>query len=203
MVANGAQSVRIQLRAMQVVAAKVDGMVLVVAFDMGAGGVNMESAKVLGELLLLLRTDVFETLVTEDDDATLGYEQGKLVLLSISQFGQLDAADLGANAGCETSQRYAWVAEEMGFGLVSLETAVCEIERLRWWKYRCFVVHWQIRGIFVLKSQWSVAAIRANHGHCPNATYALMDFLVVSGSQANLPDVRLGLRDGLGLSRHF
>jgi hypothetical protein len=42
-------------------------------------------------------TNVFEVLVTEDDDAALGNEQSKLVLLDVGETRELKAANLGAD----------------------------------------------------------------------------------------------------------
>lgn len=46
---------------------------------------NMQRSEVSANRLLLLDTNVFEVLVTEDHNASLGDQQSKLILLHITQ----------------------------------------------------------------------------------------------------------------------
>ena len=55
---------------------------------------NMQTSIVFAELQPLLDADV---LVTEKDDTTLGYQQSQIVLLLVSQLGQLNAVHLGTD----------------------------------------------------------------------------------------------------------
>jgi hypothetical protein len=48
----------------------------------------------LAKFFLLCRTDVFEILIPEDHNTTFRNQQGKLVLLSIRELGQLQSFDL-------------------------------------------------------------------------------------------------------------
>jgi hypothetical protein len=105
-IADGSQLRRVSLRAVQVVASQVDIVVLEMAFDMSSCRLemtsqlrttirardksrpngtymNMQSAKVLRELLLLLGTYVLEILIAEDDDTSLRDKQSKFVLLGV------------------------------------------------------------------------------------------------------------------------
>lgn len=61
----------------------------------------METAKVLTEFLLLLRTNILEVLVPEHDNTALGYQQGELILLGVRQLRQLKACDLSTNTWCQ------------------------------------------------------------------------------------------------------
>jgi hypothetical protein len=79
---------------------------------------NMELAKVLGELLLPLCTDVFEVLIAEHDYTSLCNEQSKFVLLRICELGQLESANLSADARRQTGQRYAWIIQQVWFRFV-------------------------------------------------------------------------------------
>lgn len=47
--------------------------------------VDVQSSKILPELLLLLRSDVLEILAAEDDHSALSDQQSQLVLLSIAE----------------------------------------------------------------------------------------------------------------------
>lgn len=82
---------------------------------------NVQRPKVPPKLLLLLNTNVFEVLVPEDHDATLGNEKGQLVLLEVVELRELQAADLSTNDGSELGDLEVWVllgVEEIGLGLV-------------------------------------------------------------------------------------
>lgn len=50
---------------------------------------NVKSAKVGSEFLLLLWTDILEVLITEDHDSALCDEQGQLILLDVRELRQL------------------------------------------------------------------------------------------------------------------
>jgi len=102
---------------------------------------------------LFLDTDVFEVLVTEDDDTALGDEEGKLVLLDVAQLGELQAADLGADDGRELGCLDGGVRwrEEVGLGLVGDEAAVVELEGLEGRELGLFVVDREVGGVSVLR----------------------------------------------------
>jgi hypothetical protein len=53
--------------------------------DKGTAYVDMERAEVARKRLLFLDSNVLEVLVAEDNDASLGDEQRKLILLGIAQ----------------------------------------------------------------------------------------------------------------------
>jgi len=71
--------------------------------------VNVQPAKVLPELLLLLRTDVLEVLVTEDHHAPLRNQQCELSLLGISQLRELESADFSADSRRQASHHHIWI----------------------------------------------------------------------------------------------
>ena len=64
----------------------------------------VKPAKVLGELLLPLCTDILKVLIAEDDYAPLCNEQGKFVLLRIRKLRELDSTDLSTDTRCQTGQ---------------------------------------------------------------------------------------------------
>lgn len=61
----------------------------------------MKTAKVLTKFLLFLGSDVLEVLVAEHHDTSLGYQQGKLIFLSVCQLGQLYARNFSADTRCQ------------------------------------------------------------------------------------------------------
>lgn len=104
MKASGRQLGRALLRSVEIVRAKIDVVKLNMIFNMSTNRLgypyqqvkiskltqessymNMKSTKVLSELLLLLSTNIFEVLVSEDYNTSLGNKQGKFVFLDITE----------------------------------------------------------------------------------------------------------------------
>lgn len=91
---------------------------------------DVETAKVLAELLLLLGTNILEVLVTEDYNTTLGYQQGELVLLGVRELRQLQPGDLGADSGRQFCDLQARVVLEQKVWLcrIRVQPTVLEIK---------------------------------------------------------------------------
>lgn len=62
---------------------------------------NVQWSEMATEFLLLLYANVLEVLVSEDDDSSLGNEQGELVPLLLVELAELLAADFRSNDGCQ------------------------------------------------------------------------------------------------------
>lgn len=58
---------------------------------------NVKRPKVPAKLFLLLDANVFEVLIAENDDASLGDEESQLVLLDVVELTQLKTPDFGSN----------------------------------------------------------------------------------------------------------
>lgn len=84
----------------------------------------------MAELLLLLRANVLEVLVSEDYHATLGYEPGKLVLLSVGQLRKLETRDLGPHTRRQLGHLQAGVVlvQEVRLCGIRIETTILEFE---------------------------------------------------------------------------
>ncbi len=124
----------------------------------GCGGetdVDVQRAKVAAELLLLLKANVLEVLVAEDDDAALGDEQGELVTLLVVELRELQAADLGADDRGQLGHLEVLVVlgEEVGFLLLGDEAAVVELEGLEGREGGRLVVDGEVLGVFVLSGK--------------------------------------------------
>lgn len=90
----------------------------------------METAKVLAEFLLLLRSDILEVLVTKDDNTTLGYQQCELILLGVRQPRKLKASDFGADTGCQFGGFHVRVVlgQKIWLCRIRVETTVLEFK---------------------------------------------------------------------------
>jgi hypothetical protein len=82
--------------------------------------VNLDFAKVLSQLELLLRAEV---LVTEEHDAALGDQKREFVSLLVGQVFELQADDLGADV-CSQVLDFFGGGEEGGFVLVGARAGV-------------------------------------------------------------------------------
>lgn len=113
---------------------------------------NVQRPKVPPKLLLPLNPNVLEVLVAEDHHAPLGDEQRELVLLRIAELRELQAADLGADDGCELGylQGRVFSRQEVWLGLVGCSAAVREGEGLQGREVRLGVVDGEVGGVFVL-----------------------------------------------------
>lgn len=112
----------------------------------------VETAKVLAKLLLLLRTNVLEVLVTEDYNTTLGYQQGELVLLGVRELGQLQPGDFGADSGRQLGDLQAGVilGQKVRLCRIRVQPAVLEIKELGGRELGGGVVNREICSIFGL-----------------------------------------------------
>lgn len=88
--------------------------------------VNLDQAKPLAQLLLLLRRQV---LVAEEHDAALGDEQGELVPLVGREVLELDALDLGADVGGEVGH-LGRGGEQVLLALVGARAGIDVVPRL-------------------------------------------------------------------------
>lgn len=113
---------------------------------------HMQPAKVPAKLLLPLHTNVLEVLAPEHHDAPFGNQQRELVLLLVRQLGELEAGDLGADAGGQLRDLDVGVVqpEDMRLGFVGEETAVGELEGLGGWECGGFVVDREVVRVLVL-----------------------------------------------------
>lgn len=115
---------------------------------------DMQWAKVAAKFLLLLNTNVFKILVTENNDTALSNQEGQLVFLQVIQLRQLEATDLSPNNRCDLGNTNVGTVfrEEIGLGLIRNQSTVVELEWLERWKCGCLIVHREISAIFVLAS---------------------------------------------------
>jgi hypothetical protein len=81
---------------------------------------NVEPAKVLAKLLLLLDSDILEVLTPKHNHPPFGNQQRQLVLLIVRQLGELKTGDLRSNSGSELRDFDVWIAqpEKMRLGFV-------------------------------------------------------------------------------------
>lgn len=114
---------------------------------------DVERAKVPCKGLLLLNADVLEVLVPEHDDAALGQQERKLVLLEVVQLRELQAADLGADSRSNLGHLEVGVArgEQVGLLLVGEQAAVDKVERLQRRERGLLIVDREIVDVFVLE----------------------------------------------------
>ena len=113
---------------------------------------DVERTKVARKLLLLLDANILEVLAAEDDDASLGNEQGQLVLLRVAQLRELQTPDLGADARRQVRHAQAGDGrrQQVRFSLVSGQTAVGKLERLEGGECCLLIVDRKIVMILVL-----------------------------------------------------
>lgn len=116
---------------------------------------NMQRSEVFAKSLLLLDTNVLEVLVSEDDNASLGDQQSKLVLLLIVQLRELQTSDLGANDRRKLADLDVRVVlgDEVGLVFVGIKATVVELERLKGSQVCLLIVYREIRlvGVVVLR----------------------------------------------------
>jgi hypothetical protein len=70
---------------------------------------DVQWPKVLSKSLLLLWSNVFEVLVTENDNSAFREQQGKLILLLIGQAGQLEATNLRSDGWRQFGDFDNWI----------------------------------------------------------------------------------------------
>lgn len=114
--------------------------------------VNMETAKVLAEFLLLLGSDILEVLVTEDHNTTLGYQQGELILLDVCQLRQLKTSDFSADTGCQFGclQVRIFLGQKVWLCWICVETTVLEVKQFGGRELGGGVIDGEVRRIFGL-----------------------------------------------------
>jgi hypothetical protein len=113
---------------------------------------NVESAKVGAKFFLLLNTNVFEILASEDDNATLSDEQRKLILLHVGQLGELETLDFSPHTRREFGNFDFAIfgIEQVGFGFICLGSTVDKLEWLSRGELGSLIVDGEVAVVFVL-----------------------------------------------------
>lgn len=113
---------------------------------------DVETAKVLAEFLLLLRSDILEVLVTEDYNTTLGYQQCELILLGVRQLGQLKATNFSADTGCQFGglQVRIVLGQKVWLCRIRVQTTVLEVKQFGGRELGGGVIDGEVRRIFGL-----------------------------------------------------
>jgi hypothetical protein len=116
---------------------------------------DVESAEIRAKCFLLFNTNILEVLPAEDNNTSLRNQESELIFLDICQLGELETFDLGSHARSKFRGLEFGVLriEEVGFGFVSFQPTIHELEWLGWWEFSGFIVDREIVVIFVL---WDV-----------------------------------------------
>jgi hypothetical protein len=156
-------------KSVQVILPEIDRMKFNVIFDVRADGLagelvvfsnlewecdymNVETAEVFAKLLLLLRADIFEVLISKHNHATFSDEQREFVFLRVAQLGELEATDLSADARRQFRGFHGGISfwQKAGLCWVRIMATVVEIKELCRWKLGGCVVDWEVRSVFRL-----------------------------------------------------
>lgn len=158
---------------------------------------NVKRPKVPAKLFLLLDANVFEVLIAENDDASLGDEESQLVLLDVVELTQLKTPDFGSNTRRQIDHFESGdilFGQEIGLFLVGDETSVVELEGFERGKSGLGVIDREVCRVFVLgKAVSFMDAMEVGH----DSKYLLMNLLLVG--QGQLERGTLGGGGGLSL----
>lgn len=112
----------------------------------------MQWPKVSRKLLLLLWSNIFEVLPTEDHNPPLCNQQRKFILLRVIQLRQLKASDLGTDNWRDFGDLELRVGagQQSRLGFVRCKSPIRELKRLNRVKVSLFVIDGEIIMISIL-----------------------------------------------------